>query len=140
MIQPLHAGCVALFGRSGWVGVLIRGASGSGKSDLALRLMDAGARLVADDATIVRPDGGVLHATCPPTIQGRMEIRGLGVVEAPARPSARLGLVVRCLAEAPERLPEPRTWTHAGIALPLLEIDARAPSAALVVRHAVQRL
>jgi hypothetical protein len=138
--RPLHATCVALFGPSGWTGVLLTGPSGAGKSDLALRLREGGARLVADDATLVWRDGDALHAACPETIAGRMEIRGLGILAVPDRVVVRLGLAVGCGAGAPERLPDPQRWTHAGLDLPLLEIDARAPSAAAVVRHAVQRL
>lgn len=139
-IRPLHATCVALFGSSGWTGVLLTGPSGAGKSDLALRLMEGGARLVADDATLVWREGDALHAACPGTIAGRMEIRGLGVVGAPCRIVTRPGLVVVCMEVPPERLPDPERWSHDGVDLPLLRVDARAPSAAAVVRHAVRRL
>ena len=137
---PLHATCVALFGPRGWTGVLLTGPSGAGKSDLALRLMEGGARLVADDATLVWRDGEALHASCPDTIAGRMEVRGLGILSVPARPVVRLGLAAVCADRPPERMPDPQVWSHAGVGLPSLEIDARAPSAAAVVRHAVQRL
>ncbi|HEV2082254.1 MAG TPA: HPr kinase/phosphatase C-terminal domain-containing protein [Brevundimonas sp.] len=139
-LQPLHATCVALFGPAGWTGVLLTGASGSGKSDLALRLIHGGARLVADDATLVWRDGEALHAACPDTIAGRMEVRGLGIVAAPSRTVVRLGLVVACVGHPPERLPEPQVWSRDGVDLAALDVDARAPSAAAVVRHAVRRL
>ena len=61
--------------------VLISGPSGSGKSDLALRLIDRGFTLVSDDQTIVRRDGDRLFASAPPTIKGKLEIRGVGIVE-----------------------------------------------------------
>lgn len=137
---PLHATCVALFGPSGWTGVLLTGPSGAGKSDLALRLIEGGARLVADDAALVWREGETLHAACPETIAGRMEVRGLGIVSAPTRGVVRLGLVVACVDRPPERLPGPRVWTHAGLDLPLLDVDVRAPSAAAVTRRAVRRL
>ena len=84
--QPVHATCVAIAGR----GVLIRGASGSGKTVLGLELirraraggLDAG--LVADDRTRLEADGGVLTASCPPPILGKVEIRGYGIVDASA--------------------------------------------------------
>ncbi len=137
---PLHASCVALFGPRGWTGVLLTGPSGAGKSDLALRLIAGGARLVADDAVVVWRQADALHAACPETISGRIEMRGLGIVSLPPRPVARLGLVVACAPEAPERLPEPETWVHQGVSLPSLSVDVRAPSAAEAVRHAVRRL
>lgn len=139
-IQPLHATAVAVHGPDGWSGVLLLGPSGSGKSDLALRLMEGGARLVADDATLVWPHDRALHAACPETIRGRMEVRGLGVLPAPTRPIARLRLAVTCAAEPPERSPEPEVWAHAGLALPMVRVDARAPSAAAVVRRALRTL
>ena len=71
----LHASCVAVDG----LGVLIRGPSGAGKSDLALRLIDEGAELVADDYCEVEAIGGVLQAKAPALIAGRMEGRGHGL-------------------------------------------------------------
>ena len=75
--ETLHASTVALDGRA----VLICGPSGSGKSDLALRLIDRGFRLVSDDQTIVRKEGSKLIASAPPTIHGKLEIRGLGIID-----------------------------------------------------------
>ena len=65
--------------------MLITGPSGSGKSDLALRLLDRGFTLVSDDQTIVRRDGDRLLASAPPTIAGKLEIRGIGIVEMEQR-------------------------------------------------------
>ena len=75
--ETLHASTVAIDGRA----VLIPGPSGSGKSDLALRLLDRGFTLVSDDQTIVRRDGERLIASAPPTIAGKLEIRGVGIVD-----------------------------------------------------------
>ena len=72
-----HASTVAVDGRA----VLITGPSGSGKSDLALRLLDRGFTLVSDDQTIVRREGNKLIASAPPNIAGKLEIRGVGIVE-----------------------------------------------------------
>ena len=88
--ETLHASTVALDGRA----VLISGPSGSGKSDLALRLLDRGFTLVSDDQTIVRKDGGRLLAAAPPTIHGKLEIRGVGIVEMD-RGQRRAGRLVR---------------------------------------------
>ena len=75
--KRVHASTVAIDGRA----VLISGPSGSGKSDLALRLLDRGFTLVSDDQTIVRADGDRLIASAPPTIAGKLEVRGIGIVD-----------------------------------------------------------
>ncbi|MBX9576133.1 MAG: serine kinase [Caulobacteraceae bacterium] len=136
-MQPVHGTAVALFGPTGWSGVLLAGRPGAGKSDLALRLMAEGARLIADDATLVWAQDGALHLACPDTIAGRIEVRGLGIVDAATRPTATLRLVVHCQDQTPERLPEPETWPHAGLEVPQVRLDARAPSATAVVREAL---
>src|SRR3981189_3410655 len=87
----IHASCVAIGAR----GVLLLGASGTGKSDLALRLIDEGAKLVADDRTILFTAKGMLHARAPASIKGLLEIRGLGIVELPVRTRVKIALVVR---------------------------------------------
>ena len=78
----LHASCVALDGR----GVLILGRSGAGKSSLALELMALGARLVADDRTVLHADDGAPVASCPPAILGKIEARGVGILAADPSP------------------------------------------------------
>jgi len=90
--------------------VLIMGASGSGKSDLALRLIAMGARLLSDDQTALFCDAGRLFAEAPPSLYGQMEIRGLGIVTMDVAPPAPVVLAVRLdqSAEVP-RLPEPAT-------------------------------
>ena len=98
----IHASCVAL----GRKGVLLLGPSGAGKSDLALRLMDQGATLVADDRTILFIAKGALHARAPASIKGLLEIRGLGIVKRPVRTSVKIALVVR-LGREGARLPKP---------------------------------
>ncbi len=137
---PLHATAVARRGPRGWRGVLLRGPSGSGKSDLALRLIDAGWRLIGDDYVHVWRSGGGLHACAPETIAGRIEARGLGIIDAPWRPVARIVLVVDCRLTAPERLPEPDWATIEGVRLPRLRLDIRPASAARTVAFAIDRL
>lgn len=73
----IHATTVSLDGR----GVILRGPSGSGKSDLAVRLINEGALLVADDQTILFIEGGRLMAQSPAEIAGKMEVRGVGIVK-----------------------------------------------------------
>lgn len=99
-----HATCIAYEG----AGLLLRGPSGSGKSNLALRLMDRGAALVADDRTALSIDGDTLIGRAPATIQGLLEVRGVGMVRVPFRESTAIDLVVDLVA-APdaERVPEP---------------------------------
>ena len=133
-MPQLHATCVAVDG----LGVLIRGPSGSGKSDLALLLIDAGARLVADDRCDVAVADGRPVARAPEAIAGLLEVRGLGILRLEALAAAPVGLVVDLVdQDRPERLPEPATTAVAGIPVPLLRLYGRAPSAAAKVRLAV---
>lgn len=124
----VHGTCVDLGGS----GVLLRGPSGSGKSDLALRLIDGGARLVADDQVEITRDGDVLMARAPEALKGRMEIRGIGIVPADVTDEARLGFVVDLVApDLVERMREPRTVSLLGIALPAIDLapfEASAPA------------
>ncbi|HLX44230.1 MAG TPA: hypothetical protein VKR43_12385, partial [Bryobacteraceae bacterium] len=110
-IANIHASCVicadagAPFGAPGDAGVLLLGDSGSYKSDLALRLIAMGARLVSDDRCDILFDGAMLRARPPGTIAGLIEIRGLGVIALPFVPEARVALAVRTLEGYPKRLP-----------------------------------
>jgi serine kinase of HPr protein (carbohydrate metabolism regulator) len=120
-------------------GILLRGAPGSGKSDLALRLIDAGARLVADDRTLLRRDGDRLIAAAPESIAGRLEVRGVGILTMPSVTQAVLRLVVDLVApDAVERLPEPRSVRLLGVDLPLLSLAPFEASAAAKLRLAAR--
>ena len=138
--SPIHATCVARHGRGGWRAVLIAGPSGAGKSDLALRLIAHGWRLVADDYTHVTADKGALYASAPATIEGRIEVRGVGIVAARTRPVARIILAVDCVPTAVERLPEPEFRRFQGLDLPLIRLDPREASAVEKVAAAFQTL
>lgn len=130
----VHATTVLVDG----LGVLIRGPSGSGKSDLALRLIDAGARLVADDQTALEARDGRLWASPPASIAGKLEVRGLGIVAVPFAPSAALGLAVDLVpADRIERLPEPGTTVLLGVVLPILPLVPFEASAPAKLRLAV---
>jgi serine kinase of HPr protein (carbohydrate metabolism regulator) len=129
---PFHAGLIALYDRGAWRGVLIEGASGSGKSDLALRCLSHGFRLVADDRTRLWVSQGRLFGAAPGPIAGLMEARGLGVLPVAALRLAEVRLAVRCLAPADplERMPETSSRTLLGVALPriaLRPLEASSP-------------
>lgn len=130
MTAPIHASCVAAWTPRGWRGLLIRGRSGSGKSDLALRLSSRpGWRLVADDYCHVWASGEAVFARAPRRIAGLIEARGLGLVRQRTLELARIVLVLDCVKGPAERWPEPRTTTLAGIDLPCLDIDPLPASA-----------
>jgi serine kinase of HPr protein (carbohydrate metabolism regulator) len=134
--ETLHATTVALDGRA----VLISGPSGSGKSDLALRLLDRGFVLVSDDQTIVKKDGAKLVATAPPTIAGKLEVRGIGIVDVERAENAPLALVVELTNEI-QRLPDDsRDRLIIGVRVPLINVDAMAASAPSKVALALDRM
>jgi serine kinase of HPr protein (carbohydrate metabolism regulator) len=130
--EAIHACCVLIAGR----GVLIAGPSGIGKSDLALRLLDRGAALVSDDYTIVEASNGRLLASPPASIAGKIEVRGIGIVERPYSTSAPVALMID-LARTPERLPQPQLRKVAGISLPLISLAALEASAPIKVEAAL---
>lgn len=134
--ENLHASCVAIDGRA----VLISGPSGSGKSDLTLRLLDRGFVLVSDDRTIVRKDGDKLIATAPERIRGKLEIRGVGIVDMPTVADARVALVVELTSDI-QRLPDDsRERKILGAGVPLISVDAMTASAPSKVALALDRL
>jgi HPr kinase/phosphorylase len=122
-------------------GVLLRGPSGSGKSDLALRLIDDGARLVADDQTVLRRVGDTVEASAPATIAGRIEVRGIGILPCPAVATTILRLVVDLVpAAAIERLPEGASCRYLECDVPLLALAPFEASAPAKLRFAVRAL
>ncbi|MEQ7872600.1 HPr kinase/phosphatase C-terminal domain-containing protein [Sphingomonas sp. ASV193] len=135
--ETLHASCVV--GEDGRA-VLISGPSGSGKSDLALRLLDRGFTLVSDDQTIVRKTGERLVASAPPTIRGKLEIRGIGIVDMPTVDEAPVALFVELTSDI-RRLPDDsRERPVLGIGVPLISVDALTASAPSKVALALDRL
>jgi serine kinase of HPr protein (carbohydrate metabolism regulator) len=123
--------------------VLIRGDSGSGKSDLALRLLDRGARLLSDDQTRLQQSGFWVHAFPPPTIAGLMEVRGLGVVTIPGAVHSDDGYPVALvvdLVSSPddlERLPDQMTCHLCAVEVPSVQVYGFAASAPMVVELAL---
>jgi serine kinase of HPr protein (carbohydrate metabolism regulator) len=134
--ETLHASCVALDGRA----VLITGISGSGKSDLSLRLLDRGFILVSDDQTIVKKMGTKLIASAPATIAGKLEIRGVGIVDMGTVQDVPVALLVHLTSDV-QRLPDDnRERPILGVNLPLVSVDAMTASAASKVALALDRL
>ncbi len=133
----IHASCVAIGGK----GVLLLGSSGAGKSDLALRLIDEGAALVADDRTLLFVKNGALHAKAPPSIKGLLEIRGVGIVKATARSSVKLALAVT-LGREGARLPvlrffSPPSTLRTNTKLPQITLNPRFASTPARIRCAL---
>lgn len=133
----LHATTVAIGGR----GVLLRGPSGAGKSDLALRLIDAGARLVADDQSELHREGDAVLVRSPGTIAGLLEVRGIGILQVDALAAVSLALIVDLAApQHIERLPEAGKETILGIALPAIRLAPFEASAPAKLRLALAAL
>jgi serine kinase of HPr protein (carbohydrate metabolism regulator) len=134
--EMLHATAVAIAGNA----VLLIGPSGSGKSDLALRLIDRGAKLVSDDAVAVATDhsGPVLSAA--PNIEGFIEVRGVGICSVESMPSAPLRMVVT-LSDEIERLPKDSLTSEiCGYNVPMVNLPAFENSTALKVEFALRRV
>ena len=128
MTENIHATTVAFENK----GILIIGKSGAGKSDLALRLiMNKNAVLVADDRIDVENVNGIIKASCPKNIQGKLEVRGIGIVDFPFLSSAELKLVVQLVSDYAEieRLPLPEYKEILGVKIPLIKIHPFSSSA-----------
>jgi len=136
----VHGSCVALRdARDTWAGVLLRGHSGAGKSDLALRLIDGGARLVADDQTEVRAVESELLARAPGTIAGKLEVRGIGILELPYLDDIPLRLVCDLVPPSEVvRHPETETVRLADIEVPRIALAPFEVSAPAKLRLGVQ--
>ena len=134
--ETIHVSSVAIAGRA----VLIAGRSGAGKSDLALRLIDRGAVLVSDDYTLVRRVKGRLFASAPETIAGKIEVRGVGILELPVERDVPVALLVDLELDA-TRLPvalEERPV--AGVSIPVIGLSALEASAPIKVEAALRQL
>jgi serine kinase of HPr protein (carbohydrate metabolism regulator) len=131
----VHATCVAIDG----AGVLLRGPSGSGKSDLALRLIDGGARLVADDQVAVSREGRTVTARAPTALGGRIEVRGVGIVEIDPLDAAPVALVVDLAPpDFVERLPARHECDLLGAPVRWMALSPFEASAPAKVRLAVR--
>lgn len=134
-MDTVHGTAVEIEG----AGILLRGPSGSGKSDLALRLIDGGATLVADDRVVLMRRGDRVLAAAPDTIAGKLEVRGLGIVKLPSAGPAPLHLVVEMAPrQAIERLPKAAETVLLGVAIPVMHLAPFEPSAPAKLRLALR--
>jgi HPr kinase/phosphorylase len=130
----VHATCIAFDGH----GILLRGGSGSGKSDLALRAIDHGAQLVADDQVVLARQGEDMIASAPDSLHGLIEIRGFGLMRMDAAAQARIALVADMTEpHAIERLPERRNCDIDGVSIPWLALAPFEASALAKLRFAL---
>lgn len=133
MTLARQSGCVAIAGR----GMLIEGAPGSGKSSLALALIDRGAVLVGDDGVILTPaEGRVIAGPHPHTI-GKLEVRNLGLVDMPVSAPVPVALVIRLDPAAPRYIETAEVVIIAGIALPQIRLFPDSPVLALRAERAL---
>ena len=134
--EPIrHAGLIAARVGGYWRGVLIEGPSGAGKSDLALRALDQGFSLVADDRVLLWISRGRLFGRAPDALFALLEVRGLQVIGVPALALAQVALVARCGLAA--RIPDVQFVEVAGLAIPRIDIDPREASAPAKLRRAL---
>ena len=127
-VQPLqvHGTCISQDG----AGILIRGASGAGKSDLALRLISHGAYLIADDRVSLNAHKEQIIASAPKSLLGLIEVRGVGILHLPPSLPAPLRLVVDLVEHDDlERLPESVFAKVLGINIKRIELWAFESSA-----------
>lgn len=118
MSRAHQATAVAIRGRA----LMIEGASGAGKSSLALALIDRGAVLIGDDSLMLAAEGGAIIARPHPNTRGLLEVRGLGLLPFPVCEAAPVALVLRLDAEAPRYIEVADTIEMLGISLPLLRL------------------
>jgi HPr kinase/phosphorylase len=134
-MATIHGTAVSIDG----AGVLLRGPSGSGKSDLALRLIDGGAVLVADDRVVLSRSGAVVTAVAPEMIAGKLEVRGLGIVPSPVVGATPLRLVLDLAPPGRvDRLPKAMETMLLGVPIPVLNLTPFEASAPAKVRLALR--
>jgi serine kinase of HPr protein (carbohydrate metabolism regulator) len=129
------ASCVAIDGRA----VLIEGPSGSGKSSLALALIDRGAMLIGDDGVRLEVRGSRLNASPPPNIESLLEVRNLGLLNFPTAADLPVALVLRLEPGAPRFIEATEQAEIGGIALPLVRLWPQSPVLAQKAELALKR-
>lgn len=129
-----RATAVAIAGRT----VLIEGPPGSGKSSLALALIDRGAVLIGDDGVILKQHGDRLLASPPPNIAGLLEVRNLGLLPYPVCSDVPVALVIRLTPDAPRFIDQAKRTAVADATLPLIELWPDGPNSALKAELALQ--
>ena len=135
MSQPHHATCIAIAQR----GILIEGQPGSGKSSLALALLDRGAALVGDDGVLIQARNDGLYALPHPNIRGKLEIRNLGLFDFPVQEEVRLSLVIRLDPQAPRFIDEAEQSLLHEHVLPMVRLWPDSPVLPLRAELALQR-
>ncbi|KRA57594.1 serine kinase [Caulobacter sp. Root656] len=137
-----HAGLIARRVSGIWRGALIEGPSGVGKSDLALRALDQGFVLVADDRTVTFVSGGRLYGRAPDALAGLVEVRGVGVLPRPHRTLCPIDLLVRCVdrPQAVERLPDPIFEVIEGVSTRVLDLWPLEPGGPGKIRRVFEHL
>jgi len=128
-----QAGCIAIDGR----GVLIEGAPGTGKSSLALALIDRGAELIGDDSVMLAAENGRLIASPHPNTHGLIEVRNLGLLPFPGRENAPVALIVTLDPGAPRYIEKPEQAVLTGIAVPMVRLWPQECPPALKVELAL---
>jgi len=138
----LHGTAVLLHASEMHAGaVFIRGLSGAGKSDLALRLIDAGAQLICDDQVLFEKRNGVIYAESVDTLRGMLEVRGIGLMRFAAAPPSRLALIIDLVRrEDVPRLPDDETMEILGIAVPRVRLHAFDASTPVKIRKKLEAL
>lgn len=134
-VIPHQASCVAIGGR----GLLIEGPPGSGKSSLALALIDRGAALIGDDGVLLDARGDALFALPHPNTRGLLEVRNVGLITHPVLAEARIALVLALDPQAPRFVEAAEACERGGIALPLLRLWPDSPVIALRAEAALDR-
>lgn len=136
-MSTVHATAIAKWRSGQWRGVLLFGASGSGKSDLALRAIQHGWRLVSDDYSLVWRSGDGLWVKAPDAIENRIEARGLGILAEPAICFAQALLAVKCETGSVERLPDPEVVQVDGVTIPCVRLRPSEASALAKLERAL---
>jgi serine kinase of HPr protein (carbohydrate metabolism regulator) len=124
----VHATTLTLRVGSEWRGALILGPSGIGKSDLALRAVQSGCVLIADDYTWLWESGGHIYGSAPEAIEGKMEVRGIGITAEPVRKMTRVHLAALAQTDPVERMPENEITPFLGIGIPTIRLNPREAS------------
>jgi len=134
MAAMVHGSAIAIHGS----GVLLLGPSGSGKSDLALRLVDRGAKLICDDVVHIENNNSLPQLACAPNIAGKIEVRGIGICPIDFVDSAPLRLVVQLAQHVDRMPPEHQRITIAGYSTPIFKLSPFQPSSAIKVEWALR--
>ncbi len=133
--SPHQATCVAIGARA----IMIEGAPGSGKSSLALALIDRGGVLIGDDGVMLHSHSNTLFARPHPQTRGLLEVRNLGLLPFPVCDEAPVALLIRLTADAPRYIDAPESAERGGQALPMVRLWPDSPVLALRAEYALER-